>query len=45
MSFEAITKTIETDESILEALFSKAAELVHTEGQITRIPGDPFAGP
>ena len=44
MSFEAVRQSlrIEIDESILEALWNKAAELIHIEGQITRIPGDPF---
>ena len=44
MSFEAVSQSlkIEIDPTILEALLSKAAELIHTEGQITRIPGDPF---
>ena len=29
------------DDSILQTLWDKAAVLVHTEGKITRIPGDP----
>ena len=44
MSFEAVRQSlkIEIDESIIEALWNKAAELIHIEGRITWIPGDPF---
>lgn len=41
MSIEEVQPLIPIDETILESIWSKAAELVHTNGQITRIPGDP----
>ena len=42
MSSEKVIESIDVDETILDAVWNKAAELVHREGQIVRIPGDPF---
>ena len=42
MSSETVIESIDVDETILKAVWNEATELVHTEGQIVRIPGDPF---